>query len=144
MTKTVSAIAILATAIMISGCASSRIYFEEPVGARLILEPHGTQMESKEYKLPMAIDLPQKDNLASLHSDVGGRPVRMALPDGTMLKGFLYVYRLNMDQVERLAEVSFRLASEQVVKLRSGHAVTVYGYSARQRAVYKINLGLDR
>jgi hypothetical protein len=144
MTKTVSAIAILTTTIILSGCASSRVHFEEPIGARLLLEPHGTQMEGKEYKLPTAIDLPQKDNPATLQSDVGGRPVRMSLPDGTKLKGFLYVYKLNMDQVEKLAEVTFRLTDEQITKLRSGHAVTVYGYSARKRPVYKINLGLDR
>lgn len=137
MTKTVSTIAMLVTVGMLTGCASSRVHFEEPIGALLFLEP-------KEYKLPTAIDLPQKDNPATLSSDVGGRPVRMSLSDGTKLKGFLYVYKLNMDQVEELAEVTFRLTDEQITKLQSGHAVTVFGYSARKRPVYKINLGLDR
>lgn len=143
MIKTLIAIALLPTAIMLTGCASSRVHFQEPIGARLLLEPHGTQ-EGKEYKLPTAIDLPQSDNPALFRSNVGGRPVRMSLPDGTKLKGFLYVYRLNMDQVEKLAEVTFRLTNEQIAKLKSGHALTVFGYSARNRPVYKINLGLDR
>jgi hypothetical protein len=143
MTKTLTTIAILVTATVLAGCASSRIHFEEPIGARLHLEPQA-QMEGKGYKFPTAIDLPQTDSPATLHSNLGGRPIRMSLPNGTKIKGFLYVYKLNMDQVEKLAEVTFRLTDEQIMKLRSGHAVTVFGYSARKRPVYKINLGLDR
>lgn len=141
MMKTITTISMLGILIALAGCASSRVHFEEPVGARLHLEPHGTQ---KEYILPVAIDLPQVDNPAYLHNNVGGRPIRMSLTDGTKLKGFLYVYLLNMDQIERLAEVTFRLTDEQIEKLQNGHAVTIFGYSARKRPVYKINLGLDR
>lgn len=144
MNRTFLAIALLPAAIMITGCASSRVHFEEPIGARLFLEPRGAQTKGAEYRLPTPIDLPQTDNPATLQSNVGGRPVRMSLPDGTKLKGYLYVYKLKMDQVERLAEVTFRLTDDQIAKLKSGHAVTVFGYSARKRPVYKINLGLDR
>jgi hypothetical protein len=144
MTKLAVITAVVGATIRLSGCASSRIHFEEPVGSRLYLEPRGTQMEGEEYALPVAIDLPQTDNPITLNADVGGRPMRMSLTDGTKLNGFLYVYKLNMDQVERLAEVTFRLTDEQITKLKSGYAVTVLGYSARKRPVYKVNLGLDR
>lgn len=132
----VSTVVVLALA----GCASSRVYFEEPVGSKLILDAKG----AKSYTLPAAIDLPQTDNPAELELNVGGQPVRMSLSDGTKLKGYLYVYKLNMDQVEKLAEVSFRLTDEQVSKLKNGEAILVFGYSARNRPVYKMNLGLDR
>lgn len=147
MTKTLATItiALLGTTILLTGCATqSRIHFEEPAGTNLYLPPYGMQTEEQEYRLPVGIDLPQTDSAAMLHSDTGGRRVRMTLPDGTKLKGFLCVYRVNMDQVEKLAEVTFRLTEEQLTKLKSGHAVTVFGYSARHRPVYKINLGLDR
>ena len=138
MPRTLITTAVMLSAIvMLAGCKTSRIHFEEPIGAELL-------MEGREYQFPLAIDLAQKENPATLESNVGGRFIRMSLPDGTKLKGFLYVYKLDMDQVERLAEVTFRLTGEQITKLRSGHAVTVFGYSARRRPVYKVNLGLDR
>ena len=137
MITTVKTAGLLGAAMLLAGCASSRVRFEEPVGSRL-------QLEAKEYTLPVAIDLPQTDNPATLQEDVAGRPIRMSLTDGTKLKGFLYVYKLDLDQVERLAEVTFQLTDEQISKLKSGHAVSVFGYSARKRPVYKINLGLDR
>ena len=144
MMKPTTTIAALGTIILLSGCASSRVHFEEPIGARLFLDSHGPKKEGVEYKLPVAIDLPQRESPKSLAADVGGRPIRMSLADGTKLKGFLYVYKLKMDQVERLAEVTFRLTDEQIAKIENGYAVTGFGYSARKRPVYKIILGLDR
>lgn len=144
MTKTTKAIAMLGAIILLAGCASSRVHFEAPIGARLYLEQYGTQILEKEYALPVTIDLPQRDNPADFLANVGGRPIRMSLPDGTKLKGFLYVYKLNLDQLERAADVTFRLTGEQIAKLKNGQAVTVLGYSALKRPVYKINLGLDR
>jgi hypothetical protein len=144
MKKTIMMMGMLSTILALVGCASSRVHFEEPVGSKLILEPSGTQMDAKTYTLPIAIDLPQTDNPITQDVNFGGRPVRMSLPDGTRLKGFLYVYKLNMDQVEKLAEVTFVLTGEQISKLKNGYAVTVSGYSPRSRPVYKMNLGLDR
>ena len=142
--KTVRTFTLLVVLLTLAGCARSRVWFEEPVNARLIVDPHGPQMEGTEYTFPVAINLPQTDKPVTLKTNVGGKPVRMILPDGTKLKGFLYVYKMKLDQVERLAEVTFRLTEEQIQKLTSGYAVTVFGYSARKRPVYKMNLGLDR
>ena len=144
MTKTTMAIAMLVAIIVLAGCASSRVHFEAPIGARLYLEQYGTQILGKEYTLPVTIDLPQRDSPADFLANVGGRPIRMSLPDGTKLKGFLYVYKLNLDQLERAADVTFRLTGEQIATLKNGDAVTVFGYSALKRPVYKINLGIDR
>lgn len=144
MTKSATAIVLLTMAIVLTGCATSRVHFEQPAGARLLLEPTGYQSAGKEYELPTAIDLPQKDSPMSINSDSGRRPIRMVLSDDTKLKGYLYVYRLDMDQLEKLAEVTFRLTDEQISKIKKGDAVTIIGYSARKRPVYKVNVGLDR
>jgi len=135
---------ILGILILLTGCASSRVYFKEPVGAVFYIDPQGFQTEGKAYKLPGTIDLQQTENPATLNNDAGGRPIRMSLPDGTKLKGFLYVYKLKMDQIERLAPVTFSLTDEQVMKMKGGCAAVVTGYSARNKPVYKINLGIDR
>lgn len=144
MSKTTKAIIILSAIIVLAGCASSRVHFEAPIGAHLYLEQYGTQIVEKEYTLPVTIDLPQSDSPTTFLTNVGGRPIRMTLRDGTKLRGFLYVYKLSMDQLERVADVTFRLTAAQIAKLKNGDAVTVIGYSALKRPVYKINLGLDR
>ena len=139
-----SSIVMAALAALVSGCGTSRIHFQDPVGARLFIAPSGVETQGKEYTLPVTLDLRQMQNATAVKSNMGGRPIRMVLPDGTRLKGFLYVYRLYMDEVERLAEITFDLSEEQIAKLKHGHAVTVVGYSASRRPVYKVNLGLDR
>ncbi len=144
MTKTTRIFVMLGAIIILAGCASSRVHFEAPIGACLYLEQYGTRILEKEYTFPVTIDLPQSDNPSTFLANIGGRPIRMSLPDGTKLKGFLYVYKLNMDQLERVADVTFRLTGGQIAELKNGHAVTVSGYSALKRPVYKINLGLDR
>ena len=101
----------------LAGCATSRVHFTEPRGAVLMLQASGTQLHPQTYTFPAAIDLPQRDSPAGFHSDVGGRPVQLVLPDHTNVKGFLYVYKLNMDQVEKLAQVTFSLTPEQIAKL---------------------------
>ena len=120
------------------------MHFEEPVGSRLDLDPQNSESKETKYTLPVSINLPQTDNPITLESNVGGKPISMLLSDGTKLKGYLYVYKLKMDQVEKLAEVTFNLTDDQILKLKSGYAVSVFGYSSRKRPVYKINLGLDR
>ena len=142
--KIVQLLVLLIALFVLTGCASSRVHFEEPVGARLYLDPSDTKAGGTAHAFPVALDLPQTDNPVTFNSNVGGKPIRISLPDGTKLKGFLYVYKLDMDQVEKLAEVTFRLTDEQITKLKNGNAVLVSGYSPRERPVYKINLGLDR
>jgi hypothetical protein len=137
MERTMKQMMIVVMVAIVSGCASSSIYFRKPVGSRMTIK-------NNQYTLPVVVDLPQTDDPASLRSDLDGKPLIFILPDGTRLKGFIYVYKINMDQLEKLAEVTFELSQEQITKLKNGYAVTVTGYSARKRPVYKINLGLDR
>lgn len=129
--------AMIAAMFMAFGCTStSKVHFREPEGATL-------RLEDQEYTLPEVIELRQRVSPGA-ESMSRGTPVRMELPDGTRLRGFLHVYHINMDEVEELAEISFRLTQDQIEKLKDGHAVTVSGQSPRGRPVYKINLGVVR
>jgi uncharacterized protein YvpB len=119
-----------------TGCTStSRVFFVEPTDTMITL-PDG-----KMNKFPFATDLKQNEEPKT---GGAGEEISMTLPDGTPLKGFIHVYKLNMTEVEKLAVVSFKLDQEQINKLKNGHAVTVTGYSSEDRLVYKINVGLDR
>ncbi len=139
MKDKVVAVALLVLALVLTGCASSRIHFVGPAGTKLLLS-----QPKKEHTMPVLLDLTQNESPKNINVNTGGQPIRMVLPDGTPLKGYLYVYRISMDQVERLAEVSFYLSDEQTTRLKAGTAVTVIGYSARNQPVYKVNLGLER
>ena len=123
----------------LAGCNTSKVYFESPSGTTVTLVK-----ESKQFTIPAVIDLKQKESIIDFHLDKGGRPIRMVLPDGTKLTGYIYVYKISTDEVEKLAEVTFQLTEDQIEKLENGSAVTVVGYTARKQSVYKINLGLDR
>ena len=142
--KAIDTAALLGAIIVLSGCATSRVHFEEPEGSRLYLNPQGAHSDENVLAFPVSIDLAQKENAKSLEMDEGGKAIRISLSDGTNLKGFLYVYKVKMDQVEKLSKVSFRLREDQIAQLKEGHAITILGYSARDKPVYKINLGLDR
>src|ERR1051326_5197340 len=106
-----------------SGCASvkSKIYFAMPAMAEL------TQTEDS-----------KKMNL-----DEGGESILMELPDGTRLKGYLYVFHCKLDQAEKLVLMEFSLTEDRIQKLKSGQAVTVIGLSSKGKPVYKITLGLE-
>jgi hypothetical protein len=124
------------------GCGStSRVFFSEPAGARLVLAD-----QPEEHVFPIALDLVQTDDPEKVELDVGGRPIQLVLPgpDGLMLKGFLYVYATPLDQVERLAEVTFALDAEKIEKLRKGYAIKVSGFSPKGKPVFKVNVGIDR
>ncbi len=125
-----------------TGCSTSRVHFEEPLGAKLYLQP--SLGEDKGHTFPVALNLEPTDYWLQLFFRGRGDPIQMVLPDGTKLKGDLYVFSARMNQLESLALVKFRLTDEQITKLRAGYAVTVIGYSAASRPVYRINLGLDR
>jgi hypothetical protein len=88
--------------------------------------------------------LPQTDDPKEVGLDRGGRPIRMILPDGTNLKGFLYVYRSKLDQAEKLVVMDFNLTEDRIAKLKEGQAVTIVGLSSKEKPVYKITLGIDR
>lgn len=133
---------VLASTAIFTGCSSSRVHFEEPLGAKIFLHPSSS--EDVGYTFPVALDLEPTDYTLQLFFRGKGEPIKMILPDGTKLTGDLYVNSARMTQVERLALVKFILTSEQITKLRAGYAVIVTGYSAASRPVYRINLGLDK
>jgi len=126
--------------------ATTAIFFAAPKGAQLkitIPAETGTGVRTVEYRFPALVKLAQELPPEKVKEDAGGRPIGMVLPDGTRLRGYLHVYMQKFDEVESLARVEFRLTEEDMAKLKSGKAVTVIGYSARNRPVYKINLGLE-
>lgn len=125
---------------LLAGCATtSRVNFAGPEKARFTIVE-----EEKEHILPVVLDLEQTNDPEAKDIDVGGRPVRMVLPDGTKLQGFLYVYEAELDEAEKLAEVSFDLSAANIERLKKGESVTVSGFSSRNKPVYKIVLGIDR
>ncbi len=125
-----------------AGCGRvgvSAVHFVEPANTQLLL------MDRREQVVfPAVVGLRQSDDPALLEEDMGGRPVRFVLPDGMQVKGFLWVFRVGLDQGEQMAEVRFGFAADMVAKLRDGFAVTVVGYSSKQQPVYKMILGIER
>ena len=121
-----------------AGCAStSKVLFAEPPGAKL-------ELRNETYTFPVVLDLRQNANPGEAMRRHDGEAVRIILNDGTQIRGYLHVFKIELDQVEELAEVRFSLSEEQISKLKEGQAVMVTGYSARRRPVYTINLGVER
>ncbi len=140
MKNKVIAVAALLLVLVLAGCGSSRVHFVGPAGSKLFLSH-----PEKEYTMPIVLELKQNESPKKLPVDAGGQSIRIVLPDGTRLKGYLHVYSISMDQVERLAEVPFSLSEEQIIQLKAGTAVTVIGFTGgRNQPVYKINLGVER
>ena len=137
--KRVLFITAIAMALLTMGCATSKIYFAGPPGTKIIFEKDNCQ-----YTMPVEVALKQKNDPDSVSFNENGRPIRMILPDGTKLKGYIYVYKIQLDELEELAEATFQLTDDQITRLKQGAAVNVLGNSAEDRPVYKINLGLDR
>jgi hypothetical protein len=130
---------LLAGILLSSGCASqTRVYFGNPERTQVFLPGKKVAIV-----MPVESKLDQTDSPEARNLDVGGRPIRMVLPDGTKLKGFVYVYKSNLDQLEGLLVYRFDLSAEQIEKLHQGQAVTVSGSSSKDKPVYKITLGID-
>jgi invasion protein IalB len=79
-----------------------------------------------------------------MHRDDGGEPIYLELPDGTRLKGYLYVFHCKLDQAEKLVLVEFSLTADRIEMLKSGQAVTVTALSSKGKPVYKITLGQEQ
>ena len=126
--------------VLMVGCGTSKVFFVAPAGTKLLILDR-----RQEVTFPVVLTLPQRDRADAIAGEAtGGRDIRMILPDGTNLTGYLYVYKVRFDQVERLAEVTFSLTEDQTAKLKQGYAVTVTGYSPRERPVYRVIVGIDR
>lgn len=123
-----------------AGCASprSKIYFANPPMTKVML-PH----RNASFVMPTIAELTQTEDAKELKRDEGGEPVRMELPDGTRLKGYLYVFHCKLDQAEKLAQMEFSLTQDRIQKLKTGEALTVTGLSSKSKPVYKITLGLE-
>jgi hypothetical protein len=138
MTKSIWA-ALLGSALLGGGCASySSVYFAAPPRTTLYLRDRKDPVV-----MPMTVKLRQTDDPRKVNIDQGGRPLKGVLPDGTKLKGFIYVYKSRLDQAEKLVVMNFELTEERIQKLKQGQAVTVIGLSSKEKPIYKINLGMD-
>jgi len=131
----------LAATCLMAGCATSRVQFEQPAGAKLRLMNWRDKKVKAEYELPATVELYQKDKP---WSDKHGRAIRMELPDGTLLRGYLFVYKVDLDKIDRLTPVTFRLTDEKISQLREGRTVSVEGFSSWGWPVYKVVLALER
>ena len=131
--------AIAIASLTAGGCASSKICFAGPPGTEITFEG-----DERQYTMPVDVALKKTHCSNTVMFSESGRPVRMILPDGTKLKGYIYVYRIQLDEFEKLAVATFKLTDEQIAKLKQGSALEIVGYSAEDRPIYKINLGIDR
>jgi hypothetical protein len=139
MKRVLFIIAIAMVSLAVWGCAPSKVYFAGPPGTKITFEGDKCQ-----YTMPVEVALKKRNAPNTVEFDENGRPIRMILPDGTKLKGYIYVYQIQLDEFEKLAEVTFELTDDQIARLKRGFALDVIGRSAEDRPVYKINLGLDR
>ena len=123
------------------GCASvkSKIYFANPPLTKVTLPRRDAS-----FVMPTMAELTQTEDSKKMNLDEGGEPVFMQLPDGTRLKGYLYVFHCKLDQAEKLVLMEFSLTEDRIQKLKSGQAVTVIGLSSKGKPVYKITLGLEQ
>jgi hypothetical protein len=132
---------IIGAAFLQAGCASvkSNIYFANPEHTKVTLPDRNAS-----FVMPTMAALKQTEGSGRMHSDDGGEPIYMELPDGTRLKGFLHVFHCNLDQAEKLAQVEFSLTADRIEKLKNGQAVTVTAVSSKGKPVYKITLGQEQ
>jgi hypothetical protein len=131
---------IIAAAFLQAGCASvkSKIYFANPPQTKVTLPDRNVS-----FVTPSMAELKQTEGSREMNRDEGGEPIYMELPDGTRLKGYLYVFHCRLDQAEKLALIEFSLTSDRIEKLKSGQAVTVSALSSKGKPVYKITLGQE-
>jgi hypothetical protein len=132
---------IVAAAFLQAGCASvnSKIYFANPPQTKVSLPARNVS-----FVTPTMAELKQTEGSREMNRDEGGEPIYMELPDGTRLKGYLYVFHCRLDQAEKLALIEFSLTSDRIEKLKSGQAVTVTAVSSKGKPVYKITLGQEQ
>ena len=140
MRRTLALVSCAGLALLLAGCATSRINFEQPVNSKLMLMNWSAKKVKKEYTLPMTLDLCQR---AKPWSDQHGRAIRMVLPDGTKLKGYLFVYRVEPDKLEKLVPVKFELTEKSIERIREGKTAEVEGFSSWGWPVFKAVLALD-
>jgi hypothetical protein len=132
---------LIVTSLVQAGCASvkSDIYFANPAQTKVFLPSRNAS-----FVMPTMAELKQTENSKEMNRDESGEPIRMELPDGTRLKGYLYVFHCKLDQAEKLVRMEFGLTMDEIDKLKSGQAVTVTGLSSKGKPVYKITLGLEK
>jgi hypothetical protein len=131
----------IAAGFLQAGCAAvkSKIYFANPAQTKVTLPQRNAS-----FVMPTMAELAQTEDSKKMDRDEGGEPIHMELPDGTRLKGYLYVFHCKLDQAEKLVLMEFSLTVDRIEKLKSGQAVTVIGLSSKGKPVYKITLGLEQ
>jgi hypothetical protein len=124
---------IIAAAFLQAGCASvkSNIYFANPAQTKVTLPDRNAS-----FVMPTMAALKQTEGSGKMHRDEGGEPIYMELPDGTRLKGYLYVFHCN--SIRRKNPVLDRIQpdGDRPKVLKSGR-VTVTALSAKGKPVYK-------
>ena len=95
---------IIAAAFLQAGCASvkSKIYFANPPQTKVTLPDRNVS-----FVTPTMAELKQTEGSREMNRDEGGEPIYMELPDGTQLKGYLYVFHCRIDHSEKLAMIKF-------------------------------------
>ena len=131
---------LLAT-LLLSGCASTTIDFSEPARTKL-------SIRSRRYVFPTAIRLSQR---TPAQVDKNGYRIELDIPDpanrGRLLTAYgkLYVYKVILSDVDRLARNFFRIPDEKIESLKRGAAITIEGLSAdKSKRLYKAVIGLKK
>ena len=122
--------------LLVMGCASTTIHFNEPPGTTL-------EVMGKTYTWPATVAFPRPD-------DVGAEQVhslKMFIPGGNAklsVKGEIHVYGYLVTDVDKYAVNDCAIDEAHLERLRSGHAVTIEGFSAGQRVkLYRMILGRE-
>jgi hypothetical protein len=141
MTNLVFCLLLIVFGLSQAGCASvkSRIYFNDPAQTKVILPDRNAS-----FTMPTVTELDQTEDAKKMNRDEGGEPILMELPDGTRLKGYIYVFHCKLDQAEKLVHMDFNLAPDRIEKLKEGQAVTVTSVTSKGKPFYKITLGLEK
>ena len=141
MKNSVFCLLLIVLALFQAGCAAtkSKIYFANPAQTKVSLPDRNAS-----FVMPTMTELTQTEDSKKMNRDEGGEPIHMELPDGTRLKGYLYVFHCKLDQAEKLVLMEFSLTVDRIEKLKSGQAVTVTGFSSKGKPVYKVTLGLEQ
>lgn len=134
--------AVLCGAVVLgSGCRTTTIDFEEPAGTTFVLG-------RKTQQFPVQVRMRQRTVPGTTSR---GKPVVFVISDGAgpgsrvVAKGLIYVYKVALSDVDRLARNYFRITADKIQSLREGAAVTIEGLSADGgKELYRVVIGLDR
>ncbi len=126
----------------LSGCGTmTAIDFATPEGSKL-------QLKGESYTFPATVKINQRTQRPLTEN---GYPVQIDIADtesaGGMLavSGVLYVYNVELSDVDLLARNYFRIPQEKILALKQGAAVIIEGFSAdANKPLYRAVLGAKK